>query len=158
MPKYMAGKEYNAFFFHGVNHVTMQFDTKTHSSTIPTSFDGGRRIIIAVIADSPGATTLDSVVAGSLILLQQPASVTPSTLDSVELEAGNPIRQTDDGGLERFWTSFCDGSNHPFRRFGCVVCLRNCQKWQGLAFQPTCHSTFIIVRMPHCASVMSSKL
>ena len=76
MPAFQAGKEYYAVFFHGVQNITMPFDTKTNSSTVPAAFDAGRGIIIAAIADTPGAPTLDSVVAGPLILLQQPASLT----------------------------------------------------------------------------------
>ena len=78
MPDYADGQDYYAVFFHGVNNITVPFDTKTDSSTIPAAFDS-KGIILAVIADTPGAPTLDSVVAGPLILLQQPANATSIT-------------------------------------------------------------------------------
>lgn len=74
-PKYVAGKDYYAVFFHGVNNITVPFDTKTNSSTIPAVFDT-KGIIIVVVATEPGAPTLESVVAGPLILLEQPATLT----------------------------------------------------------------------------------
>ena len=78
MPDYVDGEDYYAVFFHGVNNITVPFDTKTNSSTIPAAFDS-KGIILAVIADTPGAPTLDSVVAGPLILLQQPTNDTSVT-------------------------------------------------------------------------------
>ncbi|CAD6575641.1 MAG: hypothetical protein ASARMPREDX12_007404 [Alectoria sarmentosa] len=78
VPDYDAGKSYYAVFFHGVSNITMPFDTKTNSSTIPAAIDS-LGIILVVIADEPGAPTLDSVVAGPLILLQQPTSATKLT-------------------------------------------------------------------------------
>ena len=76
VPTYEAGKEYYAVFFHGVLNTTMPFNPKTNSSTIPAAFDMGRGIIMAVIADAPGAPTQESVLAGPLILFQQPESLT----------------------------------------------------------------------------------
>ena len=78
MPDYADGQDYYAVFFHGVNNITVPFDTKTDSSTIPASFDS-KGIILAVIADTPSAPTLDSVVAGPLLLLQEPANATSIT-------------------------------------------------------------------------------
>ena len=78
IPNYETGKPYYAVFFHGVNNITMPFDTKTTSSVIPAAFDS-QGIILVVIADEPGAPTLESVVAGPMILLQQPASATNIT-------------------------------------------------------------------------------
>ncbi|KAF1987554.1 hypothetical protein K402DRAFT_330715 [Aulographum hederae CBS 113979] len=75
-PKFREGKEYYAVFFHGVFNVTMPFDMKTNSSVVPGVFDEGRGIILAIIADEPGAPTLESVVAGPSILLQQPGKLT----------------------------------------------------------------------------------
>lgn len=75
VPEYEAGKPYYAVFFHGLNNVTMPFDTKMSSSVVPPAFDS-QGIIIVVIADEPGAPTMDSVVAGPMYLLQQPASAT----------------------------------------------------------------------------------
>ena len=78
VPHYETEKPYYAVFFHGVNNITMPFDTKTNSSVIPAAFDS-RGIFLVVIADKPGAPTLDSAVAGPLILLQQPAAATNIT-------------------------------------------------------------------------------
>jgi len=46
----------------------------TNQSHVP-AFEKGRGIIIAMMADAPGAPTLDSVIAGPLILFQQPGSL-----------------------------------------------------------------------------------
>ena len=78
VPDYVSGKDYYAVFFHGVNNITEPYDTKTNSSVIPAVFDS-KGIILVVIADTPGAPTLDSIVAGPMILLQQPASATNIT-------------------------------------------------------------------------------
>ena len=69
VPDYEAGKSYYAVFFHEVNNITMPFDTRTNSSIIPAAFDS-LGLILAVIADEPGAPTLDTVVAGPLFLFQ----------------------------------------------------------------------------------------
>ena len=78
MPDYDSEKAYYAVFFHGVNNITVPFDTKTNSSVIPEAFDS-KGVLLVVIANQPGAPTLESVVAGPLILLQQPASATNIT-------------------------------------------------------------------------------
>lgn len=53
----------------------MPFDTKLNTSVIPATFDS-KGIILVVIADEPGAPMMDSVIAGPMILLQQPANGT----------------------------------------------------------------------------------
>ena len=78
VPNFEAEHSYYAVFFHGVNNITVPFDTKTNTSVIPAAFDN-KGIILAVIADEPGASTLDSVVAGPLFLLQQPGTETNIT-------------------------------------------------------------------------------
>ena len=78
MPDYVDGQDYYAFFFHRVNNTAVPFDTKTDSSTIPAAFDS-KGIILVVTADTPGAPTLESVVTGPLLLLQQPANATSIT-------------------------------------------------------------------------------
>ena len=78
VPNFASGNPYYAVFFHGVNNITVPFDTKTNSSVIPAAFES-KGIILAVIADEPGAPTLDSVVAGPLFLLQQPGTETNIT-------------------------------------------------------------------------------
>ena len=75
VPDYQVGKSYYAVFFHGLDSITMPFNTETNSSVIPGAFDS-RGIILVVIADEPGAPTLDNDLAGPMILLQQPASAT----------------------------------------------------------------------------------
>lgn len=75
VPDYNSDKSYYAVFFHGLNNITMPFNTQTNSSIIPEAFDS-RGIILVVIADAPGAPTMDSVVAGPMILLQQPGGAT----------------------------------------------------------------------------------
>ena len=75
VPSFESERPYYAVFFHGVNNITVLFDTKTNTSVIPSAFDS-KGIILAVIADEPGAPTLDSVVAGPLFLLQQPGTAT----------------------------------------------------------------------------------
>lgn len=65
-------RPYYAVFFHGVHNITKPFDTKTNTSSYPTEFDAGEGLIIAVIANEIGAPTLDSVVAGPAIILEQP--------------------------------------------------------------------------------------
>ena len=66
-----ANKEYYAVFFHGVYNITMPFDTKTNSTTIPKEFEE-LGVIVAVIADAKGASTRESVLAGPGIILEQP--------------------------------------------------------------------------------------
>ena len=78
VPQYVPGKEYFAVFFHGVANVSVPFDTKMNASVIPQAFDA-KGIILAVIADEAGAPTAESIVAGPLILLQQPATETNVT-------------------------------------------------------------------------------
>ena len=73
-PKFSEDKEYYTVFFHGLNNITVPFDTKTNSTTIPSAFEA-KGIIIVVITDTPGAPTLDSCIAGPEVLLQQPAQL-----------------------------------------------------------------------------------
>ena len=78
VPHYAAGKDYYAVFFHGVNNISVPFDTKSNSTVIPAAFDANG-IILGVIADTIGAPAIDTVVAGPIVLLQQPASLTNLT-------------------------------------------------------------------------------
>ncbi|CAD0112674.1 unnamed protein product [Aureobasidium uvarum] len=66
-------RQYYAVYFHGVHNITMPFDTKTNTSAYPMDFDAGEGIIVAVIANEVGAPTLDSVVAGPALIIEQPA-------------------------------------------------------------------------------------
>lgn len=73
-PAYKPDCQYHAVFFHGVQNITAPLDVGTNTTTIPKQFDG-KGIILGVIADAPGAPTLESVVAGPLFLLEQPAGL-----------------------------------------------------------------------------------
>ena len=73
-PKFEEGKDYWAVFFHGMNNVSVPFDTRTASTRIPERFEE-LGVIISVIASEKGAPTRESVVAGPGIILQQPAAV-----------------------------------------------------------------------------------
>ncbi|CRG90881.1 hypothetical protein PISL3812_07927 [Talaromyces islandicus] len=75
-PTFENDKEYHAVYFHGVKNVTMPFDTTRKTSRIPKEFDPQTGLIMAVIASEPGAPTKETVVAGPLILLQQPDALT----------------------------------------------------------------------------------
>lgn len=75
-PVFQDDTEYFAVFFHGVINITVAFESLTNASVVPSEFDKARGIIIVVIADEVGADTLDSVVAGPLILLEQPQELT----------------------------------------------------------------------------------
>jgi hypothetical protein len=71
-PKFEDGKEYYAVFFHGLDNITIPFDTTTCMVKIPDAFDKEKGVIVAVVADQPGAVVEESVVGGPLLLLQQP--------------------------------------------------------------------------------------
>ena len=84
-PRFAPGRQYHAVFFHGVANVSVPIDVSrwcpggagagnesTISVTIPEQFET-KGVIIAVVADAPGAPTAESVVAGPGIILEQPA-------------------------------------------------------------------------------------
>lgn len=70
-PSFSEDKDYWAVFFHGVENISVPFDTKTNTTTIPAEFEA-LGLIISVIADEPGAPTEESCVAGPELFLQQP--------------------------------------------------------------------------------------
>ena len=70
------GKDYFVVFNHGVENITVPFDIQSQSATIP-SFEH-RGITVAVLADTPGAPTEDSVLAGPDILVFQPSALSQS--------------------------------------------------------------------------------
>ncbi|KAJ5811750.1 hypothetical protein N7474_008051 [Penicillium riverlandense] len=74
-PSFGRSRDYYAVFFHGVDTISVPFNPVDNTSTIPKQFDP-TSIIIAVIADQPGAPTEHSVVAGPLIMLEQPGTLT----------------------------------------------------------------------------------
>jgi hypothetical protein len=80
-PKFDAATSYYAVFFHGVGNVTVPLDvsewpSKPISVTIPANFET-KGVIVATIADSPGAPTKESIVAGPAVILEHPAELAP---------------------------------------------------------------------------------
>lgn len=73
-PRFEPGREYYAVYFHGLDNITTVFDTAANTSTIPAEFET-KGVIIAVITDAPGAPTLESVLAGPGIILEQPTVI-----------------------------------------------------------------------------------
>lgn len=71
-PVWERGVCYWAVFFHEVYNVSVPFDTKTNLTHIP-DFDLDKGLIVGVIADRPGAPYKESVVAGPVLLVEQPA-------------------------------------------------------------------------------------
>lgn len=71
-PAWNATQQYYAVFFHELLNISMPFDTTTNTTTIP-EFDLNKGLIVGVISDTPGAPTLDTVVAGPVLLVEQPA-------------------------------------------------------------------------------------
>lgn len=69
-----GGKDYYAVFFHGLLNVSMPLHIENMSTTIPPQLEP-KGIYSVVIADEEGAPTKDSVVAGPLILLEEPEQV-----------------------------------------------------------------------------------
>jgi hypothetical protein len=70
-PAWEDGREYYAVFFHGLQNVTMPFDTVKNTTTIP-DFEVNKGLIVGVIADTPGAPYKESVIAGPVLLIEQP--------------------------------------------------------------------------------------
>ena len=73
-PDWEEGKEYYAVFFHGLSRVSVPYDITTNSTRIP-DFDMNKGVIIGVIADTLDAPRKETVVAGPVLLVQQPAGV-----------------------------------------------------------------------------------
>ncbi|KAF4447235.1 putative stress response protein rds1p-like protein [Fusarium austroafricanum] len=78
-PKFEKDHKYYTTFFHGPWNISVPIDTKDWPKKkieveIPKAFEA-RGVIIAVVTDTTGAPTLDSVVAGPNIILQQPAEL-----------------------------------------------------------------------------------
>ena len=71
-PAWEPGQCYYAVFFHELLNMSMPFDVKTNTTTIP-DFDLNKGLIVGVIADTPGAPYKESVVAGPVLLVEQPA-------------------------------------------------------------------------------------
>ena len=73
-PKFDPSTTYYAVFFHGLLNITEPFDTKTNATTIPAEFEA-KGLFLAVISDTPGAPTIDTVKAGPWILTEQPVEI-----------------------------------------------------------------------------------
>lgn len=78
-PHFEADKTYYAVYFHGLLNITEPFDTKTNASIIPPEFEA-RGLFLAVISDTPGAPTIDSVKAGPLVITEQPVELNSGIL------------------------------------------------------------------------------
>lgn len=83
-PIFNKGKKYFVTFFHGVTNITVPIDTAHWPEReivvrIPREFEA-RGIIIAVLTDTIGAPSLETVKAGPAILLEQPAQVGLETI------------------------------------------------------------------------------
>lgn len=74
--KFKEKKKYFAVFYHGLDTVSVPYDPKKNVVKIPSQFDPDSGIIIVSLADQRDAPTEESVVAGPLILLEQPRSLT----------------------------------------------------------------------------------
>jgi hypothetical protein len=75
-PRFDYEKEYYAVFYHGLNIVSVPYDPRRNAVKIPSRFDPDSGIIMVSIADQRDAPTEESVVAGPLIILEQPGRLT----------------------------------------------------------------------------------
>ncbi|KAK4155399.1 hypothetical protein C8A00DRAFT_31823 [Chaetomidium leptoderma] len=80
-PVFHPSTQYYAVFFHSVLNASVPLDTKGFPQrpivvTIPAAFET-RGVIVALIADQPGAPTKESVVAGPAVILEQPVEMGP---------------------------------------------------------------------------------
>ncbi|MCJ1449897.1 hypothetical protein MMC28_000225 [Mycoblastus sanguinarius] len=78
-PVFKASKSYYAVYFHGLLNITEPFDPKTNASTIPSEFEA-KGLFLMVISDTPGAPTIDTVVAGPLVITEQPVEINSGVL------------------------------------------------------------------------------
>jgi hypothetical protein len=74
-PVFEDGKEYFSVAFHGLSNHSTPFDTKKNTTTIPEDIEPGKGMIMFVIADQEGAPTLESIVAGPAIRLNQTPNI-----------------------------------------------------------------------------------
>ncbi|KAL2120189.1 hypothetical protein VTJ04DRAFT_4215 [Mycothermus thermophilus] len=78
-PEFDPDTQYYGVFFHGLLNYSVPIDTsgypeKPVTVTIPEEIEH-TGIIVALVADEPGAPTKESVVAGPAIILEQPAKI-----------------------------------------------------------------------------------
>ncbi|CAJ2507437.1 Uu.00g086230.m01.CDS01 [Anthostomella pinea] len=83
-PTFANGTQYYAVFFHGVNNVSIPIDTTCWPKqeirvTIPAQFDT-KGVVIATVADTKGAPTKETIVAGPGIILEQPSALSVKLL------------------------------------------------------------------------------
>jgi len=83
-PHFHPGIQYYAVFFHGLLNISMPIDTKHWPKkditiTIPPEFET-KGVIVALVANTPGAPTFDTVVAGPAVILNQPVHLGPALL------------------------------------------------------------------------------
>ncbi|KAK1759015.1 hypothetical protein QBC47DRAFT_97479 [Echria macrotheca] len=83
-PRFDVHTRYYVVFFHGVNNVSVPIDVHRWPRvniwvTIPSHFET-KGVVVAVVADEPGAPTKESLVAGPGIIMQQPAALAASML------------------------------------------------------------------------------
>jgi hypothetical protein len=81
-PVFEPDTQYYAVFFHSVLNISVPLDTtgfpqRPISVTIPAAFET-KGIIVALIADEPGAPTKESVIAGPAAILEQPVELGPA--------------------------------------------------------------------------------
>ncbi|KAG4437832.1 hypothetical protein IFR05_006678 [Cadophora sp. M221] len=70
-PAWNETQDYYAVFYHGLLNISMSFNKKTNTTMIP-DFELNKGLVIGIIADTPGAPTLDTVLAGPVLLVEQP--------------------------------------------------------------------------------------
>ena len=78
-PEFRKDQQYYAVFFHGLQNETVPIDTQRWPGeairvTIPNVFEE-KGVIAAVIADTPGAPSKESLMTGPGIILQQPVGL-----------------------------------------------------------------------------------
>lgn len=75
-PQFESGKDYYAISYHGLNTASVPYNPKKNTVQIPKQFDSEVGIFMVSIADVVDAPTERSVVAGPLIILEQPGRLT----------------------------------------------------------------------------------
>ncbi|KAI1104871.1 ferritin-like domain-containing protein [Jackrogersella minutella] len=83
-PSFDPYTQYYAVFFHGLANISVPVDTSAFPEqpilvTIPAAFET-KGVIAAVVADTKGAPTVDTVVAGPGIILEQPSALATKLL------------------------------------------------------------------------------
>ncbi|KAI8623325.1 hypothetical protein F5Y19DRAFT_468610 [Xylariaceae sp. FL1651] len=78
-PQFEKDAQYYAVFYHGVNVIstpitTARWPEQPITVTIPAQFEV-KGVVVMVLANTTGAPTLDTVVAGPALFLQQPAEL-----------------------------------------------------------------------------------